>query len=195
MKKYLIIISLIGTTAMAQQPQAAGFRIEGHVKGLDENSVVTFSDANKPTDTLARASVKGGVFILTGRVDEPNLFILNFNSAQKKSSLFIGNESVTIHGDIENMVGMEVKGSSSENDFLAFESMFNPDFAHINQLSQMANAPGYASKKDSIGEAYQLAAMSVQVKVDSFIQQRKNSYVSPFLLIVVNQLSDDIFFT
>jgi peroxiredoxin len=193
MKKYLIILGLLGSAAMAQQPKAAGFRVEGHVKGLEENSVVTLSDANKPTDTLAKATVKGGAFILTGHVAEPNLVILNFNSAQKKSSLFIGNETVTIHGDIENMVGMDVKGSPSEEDFLSFERMFNPDFTHINQLSQMANAPEYASKKDSIGTAYQLAAVDVQSKVDSFIHQRPNSYVSPFLLIVVNQLSDDIF--
>ena len=57
----------------------------------------------------------------------------------------------------------------------------------------MANSPEGVSKKDSIGDAYQIAVMSIQVKVDSFIQQRKSSYVSPFLLVVVNQLSDDIF--
>jgi peroxiredoxin len=35
--------------------------------------------------------------------------------------------------------------------------------------------------------------VAIQTQVDSFIQQRKSSYVSPFLLVVVNQLSDDIF--
>jgi peroxiredoxin len=35
--------------------------------------------------------------------------------------------------------------------------------------------------------------MEIQSNVDNFIQQRKSSYVSPFLLVVVNQLSDDVF--
>jgi len=193
MKKYIIILGFITGTVQAQQQKPAGFRIEGHIKGIEEKSPVTLSDANKPTDTIARATVKGGVFILTGQVTEPNLYVLNFNSAKKKATVFISNESITMNGDVDDLTGMQVKGSPSETDFLAFESIFNPYFARINQLSQMANSPDAALKKDSIGNAYQFAVMSVQVNVDSFIQQRKSSYVSPFLLVVVNQLSDDVF--
>jgi peroxiredoxin len=193
MKKYFIFLILIIGSAQAQQQRPVGFHIEGHVKGISEKSVVAITDANKPTDTLARARVKDGLFILTGHVIEPNLLVLNFVSAQKKTTLFIGNEAVTVNGDAENLAGIQVKGSPSESDFLSFEQIFNPCFAQINQISQLANSPEAALKKDSIGDAYQIALMTVQVKVDSFIQQRRSSYVSPFLLVVVNQLSDDVF--
>ncbi len=36
---------------------------------------------------------------------------------------------------------MQVKGSASEADFHAFEQIFNPYFAQMNQLSQLANSP------------------------------------------------------
>ncbi|HEY4935304.1 MAG TPA: TlpA disulfide reductase family protein [Puia sp.] len=193
MKKYIIFLSLTIGSAQAQQKKPAGFHIEGHIKGISEKSVVTLTDANKPTDTLARGIVNAGLFILTGQVTEPNLVILNFASASKKIPIFIGNETVTVSGDIENLTGIQVKGSPSELDFHAFEQGFNPYFAQINQLSQLANSPEAALKKDSVGDAYQIAVMSIQVKVDSFIQQRKSSYVSPFLLVVVNQMSDDVF--
>ncbi len=193
MKKYLIVLVFITGAAQAQQQKPAGFRIEGLIKGIEEKSIVTLSDANKPVDTIARCTVKGGVFVLTGQVTEPNLYVLNFNSAKKKATIFIGNESITMNGNIDDLTGMQVTGSPSETDFLSFERIFNPYFAQINQLSQLANSPEAALKKDSIGNAYQFAVMSVQVKVDSFIQQRKSSYVSPFLLVVVNQLSDDVF--
>jgi peroxiredoxin len=193
MKKYIVLFSLFIGTAQAQQKKSAGFHIEGHIKGLGENSVVTLTDANKPTDTLAHGTVKTGVFILNGQVAEPNLVILNFGSANKKAPVFIGNENVTLSGDIENLNGMQVKGSASESEFQFFEQEFNPYFARINQLSQMANSPDAALKKDSIGDAYQITIMTIQVKVDSFIQMRRSSYVSPFLLVVVNQLSDDVF--
>ena len=88
---------------------------------------------------------------------------------------------------------MQVKGSASESDFIAFEQTFNSYFAQLNQFSQLSNSPDAASKRDSIGEAYQVVAMAIKSKVDSFIQQKKSSYVSPFLLVVVNQLSDDVF--
>jgi peroxiredoxin len=193
MKNFIIILSLIIGTTQAQSQKPAGFRIEGQIHGIGEKSVVTLSDANKPADTLARGIVKNGLFILTGHVNEPNLVILNFSSGKKKTSLFIGNETVTVQGDIENLSGLKVTGSPSETDFLAFEQIFNPYFSQLNQLSQLSNSPDAASKRDSIGEIYQVVAMTIQSKVDSFIQLRKSSYVSPFLLVVVNQLSDDIF--
>ena len=134
-----------------------------------------------------------GIFILNGHVKEPDLLILNFLSASRKTLFFIGNETVTINGDIENLSALQVKGSATEADFMAFEQIFNHYFAQLNQLSQLSNSPDAASKRDSIGDAYQMAAMAIQFRVDNFIQQRKSSYVSPFLLVVVNQLSDDVF--
>jgi peroxiredoxin len=193
MKKYIIILSIITGTAQAQKQQSGGFHIEGQVKGINEKSLVSLTDANKPTDTLARGFVKAGLFILNGSVKEPSLLVLNFSSAQKKSSLFIGNETITIKGDVENLTAMQVKGSVSESDFIAFEHTFNIYFAQLNQLSQLSNSPDAASKRDSVAEAYQAVAMAIQLRVDSFIQQKKSSYVSPFLLVVVNQLSDDVF--
>jgi peroxiredoxin len=193
MKKYIFFFSLIIGTAQAQQMKTTGFHIEGHIKGIAEKSVVTLSDANKPTDTLSHAVVKEGVFILTGHVTEPNLVILNFQSANKKIPIFIGNETVTVNGDVENLNSMQVQGSSSELDFRTFEQEFNPYFAQINKLSQLANSSDASIKKDSVSDVYQATIMSLQVKVDSFILQRKSSYVSPFLLVVVNQLSDDVF--
>src|SRR5450432_331555 len=193
MKKYITFLSLIIGTVQAQQQKPAGFRIEAHLKGISEKSLVSLTDANKPTDTLAQGFVKGGLFILNGHVNEPSLLVLNYSSAKKKSSLFIGNETVTINGDIENLTAMQVKGSASESDFIAFEQTFNSYFAQLNQFSQLSNSPDAASKRDSIGEAYQAVAMAIQLGVDSFIQQKKSSYVSPFLLVVVNQLSDDVF--
>src|ERR1700730_7379331 len=97
MKKYFIFLSLIIGSARAQQQRPTGFHIEGHVKGISEKSDTAVTDGNKPTDTLARARVKDGSFILTGHVIEPNLLVLNFVSAQKKTTLFIRNETVTVN--------------------------------------------------------------------------------------------------
>ncbi len=193
MKKYLIFCSIFFGTVQAQVSKPGGFQIEGHIKGMAEKSAVMLIDANKPTDTLARGFVKAGVFVLTGHVPEPNLFELNFFSAKKKTTIFIGNETVMLQGDISNLAAMQVKGSASETDFLSFQETFNPYFTQLNQLSQLANSPEGASKKDSVGEEYQKVNRTIQMKVDSFILQRKSSYVSPFVLVIVNQLSDDVF--
>jgi peroxiredoxin len=191
MKKHIIFFFLI-STAFARGQQS-GFRIEGQIRGVSEGSLVTMTDANRPSDTIARGTTKSGVFKLTGHLPEPSLVILNFNSAQKKTSIFIGNETVTLKGDVDKLSVLQVQGSVSEKDFQAFEQIFNPYFTQISQLSQLANSPEGVQKKDSINNAYQSAVMSIQLKVDSFINSRRDSYISPFLLVVVNQLSDDVF--
>jgi len=194
MKKQIIYLFLISLSyARAQQTGQSGFRVEGQISGIEERSLVAMTDANRPSDTLASSKVKGGTFILTGHVSEPSLVVLNFIAAKKKTSIFISNESVTLKGDINHLTTLQVKGSPSEMDFQAFEQMFTPYFSELNQLSQLANSSEGVEKKDSIANAYQTAVMSIQMKVDSFIMLKKNSYVSPFLLVVVNQLSDDVF--
>jgi peroxiredoxin len=193
MKKYFIFLGFITGALEAQQTGPAGFRIEGHIKGVSDKSVVVLTDANKATDTLARATVKNGVFVLTGHVPEPNLFIISFMSAQKKTTLFIGNDNVRVAGDVASLGNIEVAGSVNELEFQKFEKDFNPLFAQMNVLSQLANSPQGAAKKDSVMTAYQALAVTIQMKVDSFLQQNRSSYVSPFLLVVVNQLSEDVF--
>jgi hypothetical protein len=95
--------------------------------------------------------------------------VLDFIAAKKKTSIFISNESVTLKGDVDHLSTMQVKGSPSEIDFQTFEQIFSPYFSQLNQLSQLANSPEGAEKKDSISIAYQSAVMSIQAKVDSFL--------------------------
>ena len=68
MKKYIVFFCLIIGSVQAQQKKPAGFHIEGQIKGVGENSIVTLTDANKPTDTLARGKVKAGEFLFIGQV-------------------------------------------------------------------------------------------------------------------------------
>ena len=83
MKKLIAGLFLLPVAVMAQQK---GFVITGTVTGLADNSRVTLVDMSKPTDTLAKAVVTKGTFVLKGSVAEPNLYQLNFDAATKKSN-------------------------------------------------------------------------------------------------------------
>ncbi len=54
MKRLLILVSALIGFASAQNVKPLGFTINGHINGLAEKSAVFVTDANKPTDTLAR---------------------------------------------------------------------------------------------------------------------------------------------
>src|SRR6266498_1073766 len=100
MKKLIVGFLLIPAALLAQKK---GFEITGTITGLAEKSRVTLTDLNRPTDTVARGVVTKGTFILKGIVEEPNLHQLNFDVAGKKAVLFMGNETITVKGNINNV--------------------------------------------------------------------------------------------
>ena len=166
-------------------------KISGTVQGLTDQSHVFLTDANKTTDTLSRAKVKNGVFTLSAHVAEPSLLEISFESAKKRTTIFVGNEKVKLSGNVSDLTALQFSGSSSEQDFIRFQQIFNPYFSRINMISHLANDPANAAKKDSVATAYAEAVNEVEKQVDSFIAAHKSSYVSTFLLVIVNQLSDD----
>ena len=176
-------------TAQAAEPE---FVITGNIKGLAESSSVFITDVSNPTDTVAETIVKGGQFVLSGHVAEPNLFEVNFGSAGKKTPLFMGNDKISLSGSVVDLKSIKATGSSSNDDFLAFQATFNPYFARLNAVIGKANSPDGAKNKDSLFREYKRLADTVQTDLDRYIQKRPSSYVSAFVLVVLAQITEDV---
>ncbi|WP_240348031.1 TlpA disulfide reductase family protein [Longitalea arenae] len=192
MKKLIAGLFLLPVAVMAQQK---GFVITGTVTGLAENSRVTLVDMNKPTDTLARAHVTKGSFVLKGAVAEPNLHQLNFDVAGKKSVLFMGNENITVKGNIDNVQQFDVTGSAVNSDFMEFQGIFNPLFQKLTALNQQIygkqNTQANQQPNDSLMAAYKKAYDDIVSAIDKFVAEKKASPVAPFLLVVTRELEQD----
>ena len=88
MKKLMMLVLCLPLIGVAQNSSNKGFEIKGTIDGLADKSIVTLNDLNKPEDTVAKAEVLNGSFVLKGNIAEPNLYQLNFNSVQKKGIVF-----------------------------------------------------------------------------------------------------------
>jgi peroxiredoxin len=192
MNKLCWMLGLLPLLVFGQEKKEARFAIIGDIKGLAENELVFLTDVSNPTDTLAQGRAKNGHFVLNGHVQEPNLFELNLGSAKTKTPLFMGNDNISISGTKEDVKGLTAKGSSSNDDFVQFQKEFNPFFTRINGIMQVANSPAGAPHKDSLFSVYKRVADSTLKELDQFIASRPSSYVSPFVLVVLNQLSEDV---
>jgi peroxiredoxin len=188
MKKLIAGLFVLPVAVMAQQK---GFVITGTVTGLADNSRVTLVDMSKPTDTLAKAVVTKGTFVLKGSVAEPNLYQLNFDAATKKSVLFMGNETMTIKGNIDNVQNFEVKGSAVNNDFVEFQKIFNPLFQTLTALNQKLSGKPAPQPDDTLMVAYKKAYEAIVSAIDKFVAEKKASPVTPFLLLVTRELEQD----
>jgi peroxiredoxin len=194
MKINLFFVSLwVLPLALAAQPKGSGrFVIMGSIKGLPEKSLVFLTSASNSSDTLSKGRAITGNFLLKGHIGEPNLFELNFGSAREKIPLFIGNDSIKIAGAMENPRDLEISGSSLNNDFMEFQKTFTPYFIRLNGLAQLANSQAGAGKADSIAKLYASVVAMVQAGLDRFIEEKRTSFFTPFILGQL-QLSDDVF--
>jgi peroxiredoxin len=190
MKFFLgMIVAALPVFSMGQQ----GFTLMGKVDGLKDGSKVVVTDVNNPGDTLARSIVKDGQFVLNGHVTEPNLYELNFDAAQKKTPVFIGNDKMSMTGSVESLGQLKITGSPSNDDFMEFQARFNPYFTRLSGLAAVINAAGgHISRGDTLFQHYKLLTDTIFTVLDQFIKDKPNSFVSAFVLVVVNQLTEDV---
>ncbi|MFT3936106.1 MAG: TlpA disulfide reductase family protein [Chitinophagaceae bacterium] len=185
MKKLLLILHFLPVFAIAQKQ----LLINGKISGLKEQSMVFLTDANDAKDTIAKGLVKKGVFELKGSLREPILVSLFFKDAQKRTILFLDNNKITVEGNIDNLQKLTVTGSPSQTDFQAFQDTFNPLFDKYTKASQRMKTEGMT---DSLQMQAAKTFTAIQEQVEMFLQHHTASPVSPFLLLVTAQLSDDI---
>jgi len=130
MKLFFGVLMALPVFGLAQKPE--GFTIEGKVTGAAENSAVYITDASNPTDTVATGVIKGGQFVLKGHVSEANLYEVNFASSKKKAPVFLGNDKMSLTGDVTNVAQIKTAGSPTNDDFMAFQTTFTPYFTRLN---------------------------------------------------------------
>lgn len=189
MKRFFTLLLIIPAGLFAQQK---GFVVTGTIKGIADGTEVTLSDANNVQDTLARAVVEKNQFILKGTVSEPNIFFLNLHGPQKKSFIFIGNENVTLNGDVAEIQNLQVKGSKIHDDYSNYAKQFNPLFEQLTTLTnQINNTPG-VQPGDSLLNKHQALSELIMTKIDSYVEAHSASPVAPFLMMVTAQLDQDI---
>jgi peroxiredoxin len=188
MKKLIAGFLFMPVALMAQHK---GFVITGTITGVADNSRVTLTDVNKPTDTLAKGIVNKGTFVLKGSVEEPNLHQLNFDAVSKKAILFMGNENITVKGDIKSIQQLDVKGSPENSDFMEFQNTFNPLFQQLTTLTQKINSHENVQRNDSLMAAYKQTYDAIVTAIDKFVANKKASPVTPFMLVVTRELEQD----
>jgi peroxiredoxin len=187
MKQCVLLLVLLPALALAQKK----LTITGKVKGLKEGQVISLTDVNRPADTLAKAKFSKGVFVLKGELKEP--MILNINMGDKKSLMtFLDNSTVKVAGDINRLNEIKVSGSPLHNDFWDFKKTFDPLFEKLMKLNQQYQQ---GQRTDSLAMAMNSLKEDIQKEIDQFIEKRKSSPVSAFLIAATIQLNDDIFLT
>jgi peroxiredoxin len=187
MKFGVIAVFLLPFLASAQKSLV----LTGKLKGIKEGELVSLTDANRPTDTLAKTRVTKGIYILKARLKEP--MILNINMGNQGSLMtFVENAAIKVEGDVTQLQKASITGSKLPTDFKDFKKDFDPLFSRLTTISRQYQA---GIRSDSLMNELNIVRNEIQNQIDAFIGVRKNSAVSAFLLAATLQLNDDILLT
>jgi peroxiredoxin len=187
MKKVITVLFLLPLFAIAQKK----FQITGTITGLTDGATIQLINSNDNAQ-LAAAKVQNNTFVLTGKIEEPSLTILNLG-ANQQAYIFLDNSKVTVNGSAAAIRELKIAGSASHDDFTSFENTFNPLVANLNaKVQAVNNAQGNPAQSPAAMKDYEDAKNKIQEAINNYLQKRPASYVSPWLLLITAEMADDI---
>ncbi|MEN9953015.1 MAG: hypothetical protein RLZZ520_1283 [Bacteroidota bacterium] len=186
--KYLI--GLLLALPLISFSQIQKFSVKGTIKGLKDKSELILKNEELNPEPLSTFISNGEKFETKGEIAEPGLYQLSIKGSQQKLMIFLEASDMVIEGELVALQNAKVTGSKSHDDFVAFNSTFNPLFAKLSAFAQKLNS-GDKDADGSIRKAYGEVVAEVNTKTDDFIASHANSPVAPFVLLVMMQLNDD----
>jgi len=188
MKKAILLMLMLPSLLWGQASN--DFTINGTFKGmLDKTELVLKSD-QQDAETLLVVKSDGQRFSMTGKLSEPGMYFIQPKKGQQKLLLFLDASTIKIEGDFVKLQSASVSGSASHNDFVEFNSIFNPLFSRLSAAAQQLNLRA----KDEAGKIradYDNASAEINKQTELFINNHPTSPVSPFVLLVSMQLIQD----
>ena len=174
----LLVGCLLMPLAMFAQNAGAGFVIEGKVNSVPDNTLVMLSGFSG-TDTIAKAKVMKGAFVLRGKVASPDVHLISFPSVQKRIVLFMGNDHVNIAGDSANFSDVKITGSPVNYDYEEFIYHIKPLNDYVDYYrSLMQSTPN----RDSVVIMLNTVFNIYQQSIDQFLARKSSSPVAALVL-------------
>lgn len=186
MKSVLFALFLIPTVLFAQ---TKGFTITGEISGIADGAVKV-SSSQDASQVLVTGTINNGRFNLTGNVAEPGLFWLTIANEQPVY-IYLENSDIKISGTKSKIKELKIEGSASHKDFDQFQLIFNPLIGNLNALAAELQKSQEGDQRNALMVKYDSLVQLINKNVDDFISNKKDSYVSPFVLYVTAQLNQD----
>jgi peroxiredoxin len=183
--KYLLLLLPVWLQAQTSRD----FVISGFLKGLPDQTEVILRNQDPEQPPLATARSKAGKFTLQGKLADADIHYLSYTGSEQKGYMFLEASRITVTGHKDSLQALSVKGSAAHDDFTEFNSEFMELFGKASQLSQkLGSGPSDAA---AVQKEYEAVVNEINLKTDAYVDRHKSSVVSPFVMLVMSQLSED----
>ena len=161
------------------------FTVKGTIAGLPDSTEVTLHADNVQNEPIAKAVSRKGKFTLKGSVKEASLYALTYAGSTQALPFFIEGGLVRVEAHYGEFITAKVQGGKTQGEYQKFRDQFDPMFFKIDVLSRQINDPVYANQKDSLYVELRSIITKIDQKTDEYVEQSKNSLVSPLLLYFI----------
>jgi hypothetical protein len=179
MKKIFIgILSFLVIT----QLQAQQLQIDGDIKNLPDGSTVSLIDgmANKVVDSTKSAN---GKFKLSNKVADPSIFVISFSGVKAQIPVFVGNDKMSMTGDINQPATIEYKGAPSQDVYLNYIKTLTPKSESLFATKQLIATASSVSTKDSLSKQVDSKEAEFTAILVNLLKTNSQSPVSTLFLI------------
>ena len=128
---------------------AQGLKVTGDLKNLPDNTEVTLMNG-VTSQEVAKGVSKNGNFILSGKTESATVFILGFKGMKQQIPLFIGNDNITVNGDLTEATTLKFSGSVSHDIYQDYIAVLTPLIDPYLKSMQANQVETNAVKKDSL---------------------------------------------
>jgi peroxiredoxin len=183
MKKNIIAIALILASPFLH---AQSLNLQGKLTNVKDASTVSLIDGVTSKELISGKSVGGG-FSLQTQLEYPSLLILSIEGLAQKIPVFVGNENVSIEGDVQNLASINITGSVSHDVYNVYMNSLNPLMMPYVLNMQAAGQEANKAKKDSLNS---VAATQSKEIIATFNTLYKTNATSPVTTLMLLQFSN-----
>jgi len=96
------------------------YTIEGKINGLETGQAFLLLQTDGDIDTVATVPIEAGVFNFSGEVEHASMHFIRFGDLPQAAPVFIENAAITITAYVDSLPMIEVTGSASHADLMAY---------------------------------------------------------------------------
>jgi peroxiredoxin len=165
-----IIVAVLFSVISCNTKKTDGYTIDGTITGADSGWVLLKKREEGKMITTDSVQAKQGKFLLTGKVEMPEVFYLKLANVDGAFPFFIENGAITMKVYADSIDKSSVTGSVSQDMFIAFqkeESVYNAKLEAL--YTDYMNAK---KTNDTIGaKVADVASDSVQKALSTFTKE------------------------
>jgi peroxiredoxin len=188
------VTALLAVGAVSAQDNDSTFSIKGTLPGAPDGAVVFISNPNFSKDTVAKATLHAGTFILRGPIHEANLYFVSEVGLPQHKLIFLDASPLELTAqtnDLSKSQVRDVKGAGLQDEYSQFEPAFSPFFGRLGELAQQLNQQRGTPGFDSLLKDYRLKLDTLDGSAVQYVKNHPASPVSAFLLVIHMQVRQD----